>query len=1697
MAELIQGVDRKYRIISRLGGGGFSEVYLVEGPQGRCALKLLKGELGALKPSALEEFKNEFAILKDMRHPNIAAILDFGFDEALQRYYYTSELIEGRDLVNASAGMPLAVLTELIVQALRALAYLLSYRIYHFDIKSANVMVMGTDRPAVKIIDFGLAGIDPHGRLIGTPSYMPPEIVAREHADGRADLYSLGVLWYAALTRRNPFRAQESSETMQRQLHLIPEAPSSIVATLPAWVDAVVMRLLEKNPANRFPTASAVIREINRVSGSAFPLETRETLLSYIPDEGRFVGREEELGRIEAELMRLRGGGAGGGCIVTGPVGSGKTRLLKEVKYRSQLKEVRTVWGYAADANDFGRFCEALSKHLTEGTGLAAFILDDADAALADELRRARLMALLSRISRPAAGAQLFIALAVRGFPDEATRATFEALLPLKLACGVFTRQEMADYLVSLTGLASPPEPLLDGIFERTEGNPLFVTELLKSLIEGGGLFDERGRWNATIFEDVGVDFSKAVIPHTLHDLLLQRTSALSPEARRMLEALACIDRPTGAAELAAIAAVAEPHAALTELLRAGLVDRAENFAIRFHNALLAQAVEEVIPRERAAALHDAVARNLRAAGAPEEEVLLQASLGSDAAAAFEAAFRLGSLALEAGRGELAARHLGRALDLVSRDDVERRAEVQLKLGEAFLISHDYTAAMEHLSAVEATVAAASESGAMARWRAEALTRLGSTYIKLQEFDKARAAFHDARGAIDAAGGDGRLALTIDNALGSIFHFEGRLNEARAIFERTRQQAEGMPDAVRRVANNDLGAVLMAQGRLDEARQVLEEDLGSAVRAGDDLLIGRAHYNLALLHARRSDHAAAIEAYQRCVAVCRRSHNTELLLRAYNGLGNAHQVTGDPDESLAYYERGLALHERTGDLRGGAAIAVNMGIVESARGRIEAALDHLVPAVEYLRSLAAKTAADRVALARGLLEIGDVEYREKRFEPARAHLEEARHIASGTPQAAAQRFWILATLADVARAEQKTGEVSDLLLALAPLATGPAERTTLSELKARCGLPPEAEPAAGAVSAEAPTPHEAAPAAAAPVLAPATAAATAPVAAGADPFRRILEINKLIVGESDLEYVLKTVLYYALEFARAEAGAVLLLQEDGGMKPACQRNMDGREDNIAFSSTLARRAVEGGEPIRTDDALADGRFAAESSVCAHKLRAILCMPIRSRRRVVGAIYLENRFQPGAFASVDLTILDAFADQAGLAIDAACQLLEQEERQAAMAAELAEASQRAERYEEMLRDAPEGLRSDYGEIAARSGAMQRILRTLDKVADTEISVLITGESGTGKELIARALHQHHSKRRAGRFVAINCGAIPATLIESELFGSRTGAFTGARDKRGLIEEAGGGTLFLDEIGELSPELQVKLLRVLQEREVTRLGDTSPARVDVRVIAASNREVEAMLRDKVLREDLYYRLCQLRIEVPPLRARPEDLAMLAERFVRECAPERKLGIHPRLMRRFLAYPWPGNVRELRNLIEVMCALAEGELLDEMALPQHHPIASESGWPPPVAAAQSPRISAAIPTAAPAPPRVRAPGRGEGAVQARIDELNPYEPTIAWAEYERMIVRACFEANGRRARPAAEELGIAATTLYKRLRDAEGVALPLFRYQRGATLESYLPRVFSAALAAAGGKPTVAISNLRVSQGYFYKVLKKAKG
>src|SRR6266853_5241857 len=351
---------------------------------------------------------------------------------------------------------------------------------------------------------------------------------------------------------------------------------------------------------------------------------------------------------------------------------------------------------------------------------------------------------------------------------------------------------------------------------------------------------------------------------------------------------------------------------------------------------------------------------------------------------------------------------------------------------------------------------------------------------------------------------------------------------------------------------------------------------------------------------------------------------------------------------------------------------------------------------------------------------------------------------------------------------------------------------------------------------------------------------------------------------------------------------------------------------------------------------------------------------------------------------------------------------------------------------------------FSQIVGNAPKMQAVFKLIERVADTDSTILILGESGTGKELVARSLH-FNSRRQFAPFIPVNCSSLPENLLESELFGHRKGAFTGAiNDKKGLFEEADGGTIFLDEIGCMPLLLQSRLLRVLQDREVRRVGDNTPTYVNVRVLAATNAPLEKRIKDGTFREDLYYRLNVIPIQLPSLRERREDIPLIIAHFVRKKIQARSgesFQITRQVMEALCAYDWPGNVRELENLIERACVLCEGKTIRLSDLP----LALQAAASLPAGGASSNFAATASPAAAGSADEAVYPLDDSAAAKTipltKPAALQPLEPLKNFLREQELtyLNRALAQTGGDKEK-AAGLLGISLATLYRKLAGEE---------------------------------------------------------
>jgi transcriptional regulator with GAF, ATPase, and Fis domain len=432
---------------------------------------------------------------------------------------------------------------------------------------------------------------------------------------------------------------------------------------------------------------------------------------------------------------------------------------------------------------------------------------------------------------------------------------------------------------------------------------------------------------------------------------------------------------------------------------------------------------------------------------------------------------------------------------------------------------------------------------------------------------------------------------------------------------------------------------------------------------------------------------------------------------------------------------------------------------------------------------------------------------------------------------------------------------------------------------------------------------------------PVTDATAAQTMAELNSYRKLFEFSQKLMAEYEIGALLDQLMDAIVQVSNADKGFIVLMESN---EPVVKVARNLRRETISdavshLSDSIMARVIESKKALIVSDALSDAQFRNSLSVVNLRLTSVMCVPLLERGNLIGVIYVGNDHVAQLFDESSLEVLTIFASQASLLIRNALLVNELQIDNKAL----------SERIERMR----------FGEILGSSPSMQEVFRKVQKVATTDISVLVTGETGTGKELIARELH-NRSPRAKGPFVSINCGAIPENLLESELFGYVRGAFTGAvGNKQGRFQMANKGTLFLDEIGEMPLQLQVKILRSLQDRTVQKVGDTNADPIDVRIIAATNRDLEAEIKAGRFREDLYYRLNVVHLHLPPLRDRGDDIVVLVRYMLGRYSPEygnKVRGFSPSAIAAVKRHRWSGNIRELENRVKKAVVLAEKALL-----------------------------------------------------------------------------------------------------------------------------------------------------------------------
>lgn len=1508
-------LGHRYRIIRPLGRGGAATTFAVEDVlrEETLALKLL----AATTASAVQAFRDEFARLRGLSYPHLCQVFDLGAELTPKGalHFYTAELIQGSTLSELALEHPWSEVVGAIGDAVTALAFLHRLGLRHGDFKPENIMVR-SDGQGV-LIDLGCArafGDPGDGTISGTRAFMAPELILSGTGDARADLYAVGMTLRA------------------------------LSGDLNSEATALVERLTREQPEERPSDAFEVLEALGL---------TNVDLRMPFDRASRLIGRDAELELFEEHLDRLLANVSGPRSIVLrGPRGIGCTRLLLEMKWRAQLRCVVIDASNTLDTPLVSALRLALGREVRSdltsileardelASSPRPLIITYDDAAAWAEGERSLVDAFLRSMGR---SERFLFVCTHRGAPPPMTSGISV------VEVGPLSEEEIGQWVGDALDHRA-----ISHLHTLTGGSPAYLEICLAQLASGE--LDEAdllaGREWSGVIHSVDLDELDAngkaalglfaICGGSLDDRAVERFE-LDPDAIDGLHRAGWIERDGFGWKLGRVADVQAVQNTLDSTLLAELHRRA---AIDV-TALLEEGSFDDVTRS--------------ALTADRVRHLFQGGLEGDAEALAEARVELTPICPERWRrsaealasSSRSARCLLLAAAIVKRAGHPERALEILALIDGELTGERRNAVDELQASCLLTLG--KTAGALEQLEAAiARTDIDETRARMMELMARallqRGVYEDAKqNALEA------LSLTDDPGICALLHedigvaasYLGASDEARTRFaEAIRLHAKtARPRAKIRVLTYQ-AIDAFRRGRLDDAVTRYQEALKIAESHGMSDLLASAALNMGTACQQYGDWGPALSSYERGlrIAMALGSTSTEITLN-FN-VANLYAEIGLFDRARAAIARvrQAAQDAELGYFEGAAqAVISEIALIE---GDIDSAENHLAAAREAFVTHGTSRELHEVDLHLVDLHLArdDLPAASRALEEVESAMEgleaedlalRARLLRGRIALSQSQGSLALTIFEEALRRADESGMRAlrpqiELRLAEACEEQAAAELAASHRRAARrdleriaASLPEQLRQAfwqhphrRASMALPAPEQHRSAP----------------------TELHRFLEINTRINSTLSIDKVLECAIDSAIELTGAERGFVLLAEADDRAEQKLTvpvaRNLDreriGRS-HLKFSRGIAEEVISTGQPVVTVDAEDDTRFRGNESVHAMRLKSVICVPVMSPSGVLGALYLDNRFQRGRFAQSDLDTLVAFCNQVAIAVQNARLHTALEQRSIALEAEhkkverlLRGQAREIDRLHDEVRTRQEILeyRYDYGTIVGRGKAMRQLLATLDRVIDSNLSVLIQGESGTGKELIARAIH-FNSERRKNRFVSLNCAALPESLLESELFGYKRGAFTGAdRDREGLLVAARGGTLFLDEVGEMPKSMQATLLRALQEREVRPLGSDLTVPINIRLICATNRTLADEVEANRFREDLFYRIAVVEVVVPPLRERTEDIPELTRTILARLASDVGMDDAPGLSRNargaLMGHPYPGNVRQLENIL-----------------------------------------------------------------------------------------------------------------------------------------------------------------------------------
>lgn len=949
-------IAKKYRVLKTLGQGAMGEVFLVMPPHGDpVALKLLKagdGKADKASRAAIEQFENEFKVLKKMSHPNIGRIYDYGYDPNLKKVYFTSPWLKGTDLFVASKEKSFMEVEELLVQLLRALNYLHQRNVMHCDLKPGNVFV---EDGQILLIDFGLAGYWGES-IVGTPTYLAPEIFKGEHQNVQSDLYALGVIFYNCLTRTQPFAGKTLQDVYDRHRTYTPPVLHEINSQVPKYMSDIALTLLAKKPDERYKSAVEVIEEISAYSSKKYSIETADTLLSYLPRTSDVIGRGDALWNIENQVGHFLGKKQGArfvGLYLYGESGVGKSKFVGQIKTTLQLaKKQVEVMALPLTASDKEVFAlteavilEDLEDYLqTLGDGRAQ---GDKGLQYLEDFKSN----LEQKILSPDTGRFLLVATGQRKDDGKIFMSLFpqDECLFESVEIPPFSAAETITFLHTIIGEAEIPQGFIDEIFRNTGGNPALCQQIVEQMIHQGLLFDESGRWSPDLLASLSTTLKKVEPPKSLAEKLAKEYGTFHDQEKLLVHLLALSPHGLTATMLSGLLQCGDPAVFLAAATVKKIVRQEGNFYYLYRSAFVGFILQQLSLQEQKH-LHGKLADP--GIGLEEIHIWYHQSFAGNPMLMQGALQKLGCELSRRGEKEKALECYERLSLTFVRAPLPDRLTWTVKAAEILIWLDRFKEAEDMLTPLEAVLiekpGVVPLGDSLHLWEKKGLALLHQR--KLEE-----AGYYFGEGEKMAMGHEEVRADAIRfiNNRAQIDVLTGKPDQAIEKFKKSREMtAQLSPQDLERITNNDLGHIYFSQRRYDEAIEILQADIAVFQYLAFKEPLARVVYSLAECYRAKREFDRAIDEYEKCIAICQAENLLPMLLRTYNGLGNIFLVNGDYKDALDTYQRAVEISVHLKDLTTKAALLANQGLIYRQQKNLTQAGRRFLLAKQILESKA-------------------------------------------------------------------------------------------------------------------------------------------------------------------------------------------------------------------------------------------------------------------------------------------------------------------------------------------------------------------------------------------------------------------------------------------------------------------------------------------------------------------------------------------------------------------------------------------------------------------------------------------------------------------------------------------------------------------------------------------------------------------------